>query len=774
MNLEKLCLDIATTEDGDDVKKILEKYSLWDNTNNWKAVGFGEEYNNSSIIGNQQSNPANALVEKLVNCGDSALVLRCREEGINPYGENAPKNVKEAMQKFFGVLDGKWMNLQPKERTNLAEIYCNLIATGEKGAGANPTYTILDKGEGQHPEDFTKTFMSLIVKNKVGINFVQGKFGMGSFGAVNFCKKYGLQLIISKKNPSLVEVGQKNDWGFTVVRKIPPSKYQRCSQWQYLVVNDQIPSFFKDDLKLYPGEYPLAYGGEFRFGSFVKLYNYEIGASLRANIVFDLNFRINSLLVNPVVPVKFHERREGFKGNSFAVTLDGLETRLERDRKNVVEDGFPSHFSFNVRDQNFQGNIYAFKKYSDFENKIKTDTSKYANGVIFTINGQTNGSLNRGFFGQGKLKYENISKNLLVIIDCSNVDSEHIEQIFKNDRERISQEEIVKEIKMAIADILEKHSGIRKFQNEWKSSQIREIQDNQNTKELFEKLISKNKNLTNYFLKGNKIDAPFSKEEGEKEKYIGEYWPDFFETKKKHTKDNPREAEKGRSYRINLLTNAQNDYFSRSQNQGSWKIFRFNEDITYKSGVQLSGFDGKWTLTLPEIETELQHYRLEVSDIKKYNNPIICEFFLKLQDKKDRPNSESNNKKNKSVQFNLPKIIPLTMDDFDEYEIDEMDILFVNQTMDDNEFYLNMDNRHIQNYYKTLKDTEADYAKEQYKLSASMLGLVLIDQYKKDYPEESQVDNIPTIIEYSKRYTRTFAPIHMPFIRDVADVIDSK
>ena len=93
MNLEKLCLDIATTEDGDDVKKILEKYSLWDNTNNWKAVGFGEEYNNSSIIGNQQSNPANALVEKLVNCGDSALVLRCREEGINPYGDNGLDNI---------------------------------------------------------------------------------------------------------------------------------------------------------------------------------------------------------------------------------------------------------------------------------------------------------------------------------------------------------------------------------------------------------------------------------------------------------------------------------------------------------------------------------------------------------------------------------------------------------------------------------------------------------------------------------------------------------
>ena len=774
MDLEKLCLNIATTEDGDEVKEILEKNSLWGNNENWRAVGFGEDFNNSSIIGNQQSNPANALVEKLVNCGDSALVLNCQEEGIDPYGENAPKNVKIAMEKFFGVRDGRWMNLQPNERTKLAERYCNLIATGEKGGGANPTYTILDKGEGQHPDDFTKTFMSLIVKNKVGINFVQGKFGMGSFGAVNFCKKYGLELIISKKNPCLVKAGQTNDWGFTIVRKVPPTKNERCSQWQYLVIDNKIPSFSKDDLKLFPGKYPSPYGGEFKYGSFVKLFNYEIGASLRANIIFDLNFRINSLLVNPVVPVRFHERREGFKSNSFEVTLDGLETRLVVNKKNIVEDGFPSNFTFNVRNQSFMGTIYAFKKYSDSEKKIKTDTSKYANGVIFTINGQANGSINRGFFGQGKLKYENISRNLLVIIDCSNVDSEHIEQIFKADRERISQEEIVKEIRKAIAGILEKHPGIRKFQNDWKSTQIREIQDNQNTKDLFEKLITKNKNLTNYFLKGNKIENPFSREEGEKEKFIGEYWPTFFETKKPHTKDSPRVAERGRSYRINLLTNAQNDYFFRSQDQGSFKIFRFDKDITNIDGVQLSGFDGKWILTLPEYETALQQYRFEVSDIKKYDNPLICEFYLKLEDKKDRPNSESNTAKNKSSRFNLPKIIPLTIENFNEYEIDEMDILFVSQTMDDNEFYLNMDNRHIKNYYKSLKDTDVDYAKEQYKLSAAMLGLVLIDQYKKDYPEDSQEENIPTIVDYSKRYTRTFAPIYMPFIRDVADVIDSK
>ena len=78
MNLEKLCLEIAKTEEGEKVKDILDQYSIWDNDDCWKAVGSkgddDKDLNNFSIIGSQQSNPANALVEKLVNCGDSTYL----------------------------------------------------------------------------------------------------------------------------------------------------------------------------------------------------------------------------------------------------------------------------------------------------------------------------------------------------------------------------------------------------------------------------------------------------------------------------------------------------------------------------------------------------------------------------------------------------------------------------------------------------------------------------------------------------------------------------
>ena len=160
MDIKQLCIDIATKENGKEVINILKNKGLWDDEKYWKPVGNHKGLNNHSIIGNQQSNPANALVEKLVNSGDSALMLKCLESKIDPKSLDAPKNLKEAVSTFFNVRDGRWIELDKAKKSRLAEKYCNLIVTGEKGAGANPSYTIIDSAEGQEPEDFKKTFLS--------------------------------------------------------------------------------------------------------------------------------------------------------------------------------------------------------------------------------------------------------------------------------------------------------------------------------------------------------------------------------------------------------------------------------------------------------------------------------------------------------------------------------------------------------------------------------------------------------------------------------------
>ena len=149
MDIKKLCIDLATKENGKEVITILKKYNLWDNEKHWKFVGNQEESNNHSIIGSQQSNPANALVEKLVNSGDSALMLNCRESGIDPKAIDAPDNLKEAVSTYFNIEDGRWIEADTIKKNKLAEKYCNLVVTGEKGKGANPTYTIIDSAECQ-------------------------------------------------------------------------------------------------------------------------------------------------------------------------------------------------------------------------------------------------------------------------------------------------------------------------------------------------------------------------------------------------------------------------------------------------------------------------------------------------------------------------------------------------------------------------------------------------------------------------------------------------
>jgi hypothetical protein len=84
----------------------------------------------------------------------------------------------EAVDKLIKNLrGGKLTNLDPKDPWPREFAKNNLIigVTGAKSRKAGlPCYTFVDNGEGQHPENFANTFLSLSSGNKKGIPFVQG------------------------------------------------------------------------------------------------------------------------------------------------------------------------------------------------------------------------------------------------------------------------------------------------------------------------------------------------------------------------------------------------------------------------------------------------------------------------------------------------------------------------------------------------------------------------------------------------------------------------
>ena len=75
MNNKQLALKLASAETEAEVIKILTSEGLWNDLSRWQPYGKNE--NNFSIIGNQQSNPDAALVEKLINSVDAVLMKEC-------------------------------------------------------------------------------------------------------------------------------------------------------------------------------------------------------------------------------------------------------------------------------------------------------------------------------------------------------------------------------------------------------------------------------------------------------------------------------------------------------------------------------------------------------------------------------------------------------------------------------------------------------------------------------------------------------------------------
>ena len=192
MNNKEICLDLVQADSEKEVINILNNLGVWDNPNNWRY--YGDKENNFSVIGNQQSSADTALVEKIVNSVDAVLMRECLRRNINPESLDAPQSVELAGEEFFDIKKGRLSNLNTAKRTEISE-NISLVATGKK---TQPCYSIIDKGEGQNPSRMADTFLSLNDSNKLRIPFVQGKFNMGSTGALQFCGENNIQLLISK------------------------------------------------------------------------------------------------------------------------------------------------------------------------------------------------------------------------------------------------------------------------------------------------------------------------------------------------------------------------------------------------------------------------------------------------------------------------------------------------------------------------------------------------------------------------------------------------
>lgn len=164
----QLCLALLQCDTEDGVVALLSEAGYWNDRDSWRP--FGDFENNWSTIGNQQSSPHAALVEKLVNAVDATLMGHCYAVGTDPTGSDAPRSMRAAVAQYFDnttLEDNPHAGLvriwSANKRTQVAQ-FITLVATGSK---SKPCFTIADAGEGQTPDEMPNTLLSLAKSNKL-------------------------------------------------------------------------------------------------------------------------------------------------------------------------------------------------------------------------------------------------------------------------------------------------------------------------------------------------------------------------------------------------------------------------------------------------------------------------------------------------------------------------------------------------------------------------------------------------------------------------------
>jgi len=194
--MKQLFLELFNAQTENEISEILITHSKIFDDKNWKPLG--DNKSNYGVVKNQQSSPVAALIEKVTNSIDALLTKKCIESEIQPNDKNAPQSMEEAIEKFYP--NHNWDLTDPRKKQS-EEI--QIIADGKGPFPQRNKYetcvVVYDNGEGQHPEDFEKTFLSLLRGNKNDVHFVQGKYNMGGSGAIVFCGKKRFQLVAEKR-----------------------------------------------------------------------------------------------------------------------------------------------------------------------------------------------------------------------------------------------------------------------------------------------------------------------------------------------------------------------------------------------------------------------------------------------------------------------------------------------------------------------------------------------------------------------------------------------
>jgi len=693
-----------------DLIHILKSFNLWDTRDNWRP--YGDIPNNLGIVHNQQSSPVAALVEKIVNSIDAILISESNRKGIKPSDKSAPRSMQDAVKMFFNITGGKIHLLDAKARTSIA----NRIQIITSGSKTEPNYIIIDDGEGQNPMDFSTTFLSLLRENKTSIPFVQGRFNMGGTGVLQFTGKNSFQLIVSRKQQDLPDANIK--WGFTITRRIEPSEDQSHSLYVYLAPNDNILSFEAEYIMAYPGDYPNLYSEAMTAGTFIKLWNYKLPGRLKSIATLDLRYALEKFLPDPALPIRIRERRNGYRAHSYDTTISGLFSVLA-DNPSHIETGFDTGTPLTIQNVGIVDlRLILLKEDSEQD--------RYPSGIFFIVNGQMHSDeLGKDFIAR-RTKLDYVANNLIVFVDCTNLQKRVIEDLFLASRDRMRRCEERTLLEDSIVEYLKDHQGLKEANSRRRQERLSNMSE-EDSIEIIQTLIHNDPTLANLFGSGQKIKIP----QGplpQKAIYKGKKYPSFFNIFKEPQGGLMKHCPINRNTRVEFETDAENDYFSRSLDPGKIEV---NGLLKVKSIHLWNGIASiRFSLPINCSVGDSFTIDVNVNDISR-SSPFHSTFKVIVIE--EAIDSESTSGVNKlSGLVGLPNIIEVHKEEHGKYGMNDESGLDIKHGDEDNlDVLINMDNLYLKNEIMKRRNFDPEIIKYWFKYGLFLLAMGMLYDQKK-------------------------------------------
>lgn len=759
---------------------VLTASGLLQDDSAWRLLGGRE--NNFAIVGNQHSDATGAMTEKIINAIDAVLMASCYRAGIDPEGPDAPLDMASAVEQFFGIRGGRLGDLTPRELTKLADAI-HLVAVGSK---ESPSFLVIDRGEGQTPNSFPQTFMSLTESNKLRIPFVQGKFNSGGTGVLPFCGNEHLQLIASRRapdSPSAADDASRDQWGFTIVRRLEPAEDDRrkSSMYVYLAPGGEVPRFDAGEIDVLPGEAsaknpPAPYASPLAFGTVVKLYDYRWRAKSIATT--EARFELEKYLHAPCLPFRITESRD-YRANYYSTTVAGVWASVEATTSDPdklrVEDGFPFVGSLEIpRVGHLNYRVAVFK--------TEVDSRRIPKGVFFDLSGQAQGSLPADFIPR-RLGFEFLRNHMLVSVDCSSMRKGARENLFMAARDRLRRDYVYDEVVAQLETYLKAHPGLRALNSARLNRAIEKgLSSEEDVVATLNQLLQQDPGLRRLFNLGDRLVSTTGPVEAQP--FAGRRFPTFFDMA---AGPEIRPCPLNHTVRLEFATDAANNYFDRSESPGSFTIVP-NDALAHESL-----WNGVWRVWLKPplgvVVGERVEVSFQMSDADRESRgkePFGAQIILDITPPIDRhsppgpksPRPGPGQKKHKEPELGLPEVVEIRRDDWDKYEphFSPLEAMRVIQkpNAEGNVYVLNLENTYLLTDLRSLPDSDKALATYWFKWGLLLCALGAQKHFARADDERNK-DNGGSLplppdlnpIDAANIALAGIAPVVIPIIRNL-------